>query len=163
MKYPTYILAAATVATLALGAMAEAHAHGLRDGRRAHDAPIVRFAYPQEFNHYIDRRQKTQRARIRNGRHSGQLTRKELRWLRWDQRRIAGMERKFAADGSYSRQERRLLARALDRASYRIKWAKHNRRSYRHHAEHHRWDSGDRYGPGSRRHTHRHNRLILAW
>ena len=163
MKTPLRILAAATVATLALGAMAKAHAHGSRDGRRLHDASIERFAHRQQFNHYIDRRQKTQRARIRNGRDSGQLTRKELRWLRRDQHRLARMERRFAADGHYSQHERRSLVRALDRASHRIKRAKHNRRCYRHRTEHTRWDGGDRHGLSSRRHSHRHNRLILAW
>lgn len=158
MKYVKHTLAALAVATFGLTSVAEARDHGWRGGRHQQHSPIERRAHPQEFGNYVDRRQATQRARIRNGRHQGQLTRRELRWLRDGQQRIAGIERRFGADGHYSHAERRSLVRALDRASYRIKGAKHNPRRYRYHTQYRRWDNWGPHGLSGHdgpRHSHR--------
>ncbi len=81
------------------------------------------------FQRYVDQRQDRQQYRIREGWRSGELTRKELNRLRKEQRRIANLERKFAADGDWSRRERRALRETLDDASARIHRKKHNDRS----------------------------------
>jgi hypothetical protein len=81
------------------------------------------------FDERVDRRQARQTGRIRDGRHSGELTRRELERLRQDQRRISRLERRFEADGRYTRGERRTLERALDRSSQRISRAKNNDRT----------------------------------
>ena len=77
---------------------------------------------------WIDGRQAAQRERIRDGVHSGALTRGEAQRLRRQQRRIRRLEERFAQDGHLSRHERRKLNRALDRSSRRIARAKHNDR-----------------------------------
>jgi len=74
----------------------------------------------------VDRRQDNQRARIRDGRESGALTRWESKKLRKDQKKISRMERRFARDGHINKQERRILNKAQDRASHRIYRFKHN-------------------------------------
>jgi hypothetical protein len=77
----------------------------------------------------IDRRQEAQRHRIRNGLRNGELTRREARHLRQNQRRIARMESRFGEDGRYTREERRRLQRALGRSSRQIYRSKHNDRT----------------------------------
>ena len=159
MTYAKHTLAALALATVGLSSVAEARDDGWRDGRHQQYSPIERRAQPQSFGTHVDRRQATQRARIRSGREHGQLTRRELRWLRDDQRRIAGMERRFGADGHYSRAERRVLVRNLDRASYRIKVAKHNERFYRHRTNYRPWAKWGPHGLSGHnvpRHSHRH-------
>lgn len=74
----------------------------------------------------VDRRQEKQRARIAQGRRSGELSRAELRRLKKQQKKISRMERRFSADGYLSGRERRRLERAQDRASRRIARLKHN-------------------------------------
>ena len=74
----------------------------------------------------VDRRQDRQRARLIQGRRSGELTRGEFRRLKKQQQKIARMERRFSWDGYLSGKERRRLERAQDRASRHIAHAKHN-------------------------------------
>ena len=100
------------------------------------------------FDERVDRRQARQTGRIRDGRHSGELTRRELERLRQDQRRISRLERRFEADGRYTRGERRTLERALDRSSQRISRAKNNDRTR--HSDGHR--GGNRRDRGIGRH-----------
>ena len=129
MKNLTYIvLAAVTAVTLGLTTMAQAG--GYRDG-----GGYGRNMPQHRFEKHVDRRQARQWDRIRDGIDNGDLSRKELRRLARDQRRIARMEKRFERDGYYSPRERRKLARALDRSSHRIKQAKHND----HHRPHRGW------------------------
>lgn len=74
----------------------------------------------------VDRRQDNQRARIRDGRESGALTRWESKKLRKDQKKISRMERRFERDGHINKRERRSLNKAQDRASRRIYRSKNN-------------------------------------
>ncbi len=90
-----------------------------RAERRRHQA-----AY--DDNDRVDRRQDRQRARIIEGRRSGELTRGEFRRLKQQQRKIGRMERRFNRDGFLSERERYRLERAQDHASRRIARLKHN-------------------------------------
>lgn len=76
----------------------------------------------------IDRREALQRARIAEGRRSGDLTRGELARLNAGQRRVHRMERRASADGAITRAERRRIERAQDRQSRAIFRLKHNAR-----------------------------------
>lgn len=107
------------------------------------------------FDARVGKRQDRQHGRIRHGLRSGELNRHEARKLRKQQRRIDRMERRFAADGRFSRSERRRLTHALDRASDRIYRYKHHDR-YRHrdlykrpHRYSYHYDRGDRGRPWS--------------
>jgi hypothetical protein len=76
----------------------------------------------------IDRREALQRARIAEGRRSGELTRGERARLNAGQRRVHRMERRAGADGVVSRGERWRIERAQDRQSRAIYRLKHNAR-----------------------------------
>jgi len=76
----------------------------------------------------IDRREAWQRARIAEGRRSGELTRRETARLNAGQRRVHRMERRAGADGFVTRGERRRIERAQDRQSRAIYRLKHNQR-----------------------------------
>ena len=76
----------------------------------------------------IDARRAWQARRIESGLRSGQLTWREYRYLRYEQRRIATDERRAKADGYVSRSERYRLNRELDQASRDISRLKHNDR-----------------------------------
>ncbi len=65
--------------------------------------------------------------RIQQGIHSGELTRKEARILRREQRDIQRMKRYFVRDGRISRFERRILGKRYARADQHIYRLKHNR------------------------------------
>ena len=80
------------------------------------------------FEDRVDRRQSKQRARIRDGWENGDLSRREVKALRKDQRRISRMERRFGEDDRYTKRERRKMTKALDRSSHRIRHAKNNDR-----------------------------------
>lgn len=126
MKIHTIVIA--VIAALAVSAFgtAQARDHGARSNRQA---AMQHRAGPQKFQHRIDRRQATQRARIKQGWRSGDLNRKQVARLRKDQRKIGKLERRFGADGHYNRYERRIIRHKLDRASKRI-WrmrGKHHR------------------------------------
>lgn len=77
----------------------------------------------------VDHRRVVQRARIRQGVRSGQLTPREARRLRMGERHIRRMERRTKADGHVTRGERWHLNHAQNRESRRIYRLKHNRRS----------------------------------
>jgi len=133
MKNLICMLMFVAAGTLGLNAATLAEGGGYRKGAASH-----------HFENRVDRRQDRQRARIRNGKQSGDLSRREAKRLRKDQRQIARMERRFERDGYYSPRERRIMERALDRSSRRIKRAKHNDygHSYR---RHHRGGHGHRH------------------
>ena len=76
----------------------------------------------------IDRREACQRARIAEGRRSGELTRRETARLNVGQRRVHRMERRAEADGIVTRGERRRIERVQDRESRAIYRLKHNDR-----------------------------------
>ena len=76
----------------------------------------------------IDRREALQRARIAEGRRSGELTRPELARLNAGQRKVHRMERRAQADGFVTRGERRRIERAQDRQSRATYRLKHNAR-----------------------------------
>ena len=78
----------------------------------------------------IDRREARQRARIAEGRLSGQLTRGEVARLRAGQRHVHRMERRANADGVVTRAERRRIERAQDRQSRAICRLKRNARRH---------------------------------
>ncbi|RAV98275.1 hypothetical protein DQQ10_24305 [Pseudochryseolinea flava] len=65
----------------------------------------------------IDQRQKVQRARIRSGAASGELTRRETVKARSDQRRIRRTERRAKADGEMTTEERARIQRKQNKAS----------------------------------------------
>lgn len=158
MKNLTIALAA--VAALTLGAVADARERGHRKGVERHGpAPMEHRGNPRKFQHALNRRQARQRNRIRDGWHRGQLNPRQVTRLRRDQKRIAKLERRFGADGHYTRHERRVLNHALDRSGKRIGRMKHGepRRWNRHH-RYYRWHrSAQRHwhphrGPALRRH-----------
>ena len=76
----------------------------------------------------VDRREAMQRARIRQGIQSGQLSRGEARSLLHGERRIHRMEWRAKRDGHGSPRERLRLNRALNHQSARIWRLKHNGR-----------------------------------
>lgn len=106
-------------------------------------AALGSIAPAQADTGWVDGRQAVQRARIRDGAHRGDLTRREVKRLRGQQRRIARLEDRLGADGHLSRRDRRKLDRALDRSSTRIARARHNDRARGH---------GGRRGQPWRRH-----------
>ena len=79
----------------------------------------------------IDKKQETQKNRIKDGIKSGSLTRKEARNLARRQKRIHDMEKNAAADGAITDEERRRIRRAQKRQSANILRKKHNRRTRR--------------------------------
>lgn len=81
------------------------------------------------FARQLERRQTRQRARIRRGWRNGELTAKEHRRLKREQRRIAQLAHRFDEDGHYSRKERHILREELDRASEHIYRKRHNART----------------------------------
>lgn len=67
-----------------------------------------------------------QHHRIDQGVRHRQLTRKEAKILRRQQRDIRNLARLFYRDGHFSKKERRLLNRQLSESNQRIKRLKHN-------------------------------------
>lgn len=82
--------------------------------------------FAQEATPRVDARQKSQRARIHEGRSSGDLTPKESALLNKQQRHIRRAERRAKSDGDVTVHERRRLDRKQDRASRTIRRAKNN-------------------------------------
>lgn len=72
-------------------------------------------------------RQRKQFQRIRGGVKSGEVTRKELKRLGRDQRRIGESIRNARADGRVNARERRHIHKLQNKASKHITLAKHNR------------------------------------
>ena len=75
----------------------------------------------------VDRREQAQRARIRQGVRTGELTRNETRRLAKEEARIRVVERKAKSDGEITKKEARKLDRVLDKASRNIHRQKNDR------------------------------------
>lgn len=73
-----------------------------------------------------DQRQHAQRARIRQGTVSGELTRAETAKLRAEQRHIRRSERRMKSDGVVTQRERARLQRKQNKASRDIRRQKHD-------------------------------------
>ena len=119
MKKLSYTLAIIVAGTLGLTTLTQARDYG-------HAGAYGRSTPQHRIEDRVDRRQAKQWDRINNGIDSGDLSRREAKRLLKNQRKIARMEHRFERDGYYSPRERRIMERALDRASHRIKRAKHN-------------------------------------
>jgi hypothetical protein len=87
---------------------------------------IGTLAWAQEAAPRTDVRQGAQRARIHEGRVSGDLTQKESAALNSQQRHIRRTERRAGADGIVTRREQKNLDRKQNRANRNIRRAKHN-------------------------------------
>ncbi len=74
----------------------------------------------------INKRQKQQKKRIRQGVSSGSLTHREAKKLRHQQARIQHKKRRFKADGNFSKRERLKIHKKQNRASKNIYRKKHN-------------------------------------
>jgi hypothetical protein len=72
----------------------------------------------------INRRQRDQRERIRNGVESGSLTREEARELRDDQRAIRSQKKGAKHDGAVTKEERQSIRQSQTEAGKRIKQLK---------------------------------------
>ena len=123
-----HIVAMITVISFGLTGIAQARDHAspqvaksARDrgntGERSHVG---------RFESRVERRQDNQLSRIREGRQSGSLTKREARKLNKNQKKIDRMERRYAKDGRIDKHERRKLTKALERSSRRIYKLKHN-------------------------------------
>ncbi len=73
-----------------------------------------------------DARELSQRARIHEGRKSGELTNREARRLNRQQRHIRRTERRAKADGTVTSQEQNKLNREQNRANRKIRRQKHD-------------------------------------
>jgi len=128
------IVVTMALAATALSGTAQARGNGDRDGMQRDNTRVEQRAERRASRDRagndgydrVDRRQDRQRARLIQGRRSGELTRGEFRRLEKQQKKIAHMERRFSWDGHLSGKERRRLERAQDRASRHIAHAKHN-------------------------------------
>lgn len=87
---------------------------------------IGTLVWAQETAPRTDVRQGAQRARIREGRASGDLTQRESAALNSQQRHIRRTERRAEADGTVTRREQKNLDRKQNRANRNIRRAKHN-------------------------------------
>jgi hypothetical protein len=76
----------------------------------------------------IGERLERQERRIEQGIRSGELTRREARALKREQRKLRSLVREFREDRLLGKRERRILTRKLDRASDNIYELKHNAR-----------------------------------
>ncbi len=149
-------IALTVIAALTLGALgtAEAQNKGRRDGaHKQRPTSMQHRASPRKFQHAVDRRQARQHPRIRQGWQSGRLNRKQVARLHRNQKHINKMDRRFRADGHYTRHEPRRMGRALDRSSKRIWRMKGNRYRAKPGYRKHRYFHGGFRRP--RRH-HRH-------
>lgn len=73
-----------------------------------------------------DVRQKSQRARIHEGRQQGEVTKKEAQILNMQQRHINRTELKAKSDGCVTARENAVIERKQDKASRSIYRARHN-------------------------------------
>ena len=149
MTRKIHIVAMITVISFGLTGIVQARDHdradrGSRDRASAHVAKDTRdrenrgdrsdagSAYVSgggstaRFESRMDRRQENQLSRIREGRQSGSLTKREAQKLKKNQKKIDRIERRYAKDGRINKQERRKLTKALERSSSRIYRLKHN-------------------------------------
>ena len=79
----------------------------------------------------VNARQANQHARIHDGVRSGELTRRETRHLREEQRDIRQLERAYKSDGKLTRTERADLHHEQNQASRHIRRQKHDRQERR--------------------------------
>lgn len=107
-------------------------------GMLATPAIADRYDGDDNRNDRFEQRLDRQHWRIEQGVRSGELTGREVKRLRKEQRHIAKTKRKFSRDGYLDRKERRQLRRKLNRASDRIYRLKQNER--------YRVGHQDRYG-----------------
>ena len=84
------------------------------------------FAFAQRAVPGIDARQHVQRARIHQGRVSGELTNREAARLNMQQRNIRRAEWRAKADGEVTVNERRRLNHAQNHANRAIRRQKHD-------------------------------------
>jgi len=83
-------------------------------------------AFAQTATPRADIRQAEQKARIREGVRSGELTPEEARTLRVEQRLVRITKRAMKSDGVVTPRERRVLNRQLNRTSRDISREKHD-------------------------------------
>lgn len=144
-------LFAVASALLLAGASSQALAHGFhgKGHDRIHDRQTARqtLVHPRRAADRFDERRDRQHRRIHHGKHSGSLTKRELRRLQHEQVRISRLGRRYASDGYISRAERNRLAKAQDRASRRI-----------HHFKHNAIERHTRHGDGCYKKVWRHDR-----
>ena len=74
----------------------------------------------------IDKREHNQKERIKQGVESGELTKKETRRLRHEQKRIKAKEEAMKSDGTLTKGERKELHQDLNKASEHIADQKHD-------------------------------------
>jgi hypothetical protein len=74
----------------------------------------------------VDRRERHQRARIREGVREGELTRQEAAQSRRDQRRVHRTEKRAKADGEVTKKERAEIHRKQNRSSRQLRRNKHD-------------------------------------
>ncbi|MEN8179924.1 MAG: hypothetical protein ABFS39_15090 [Pseudomonadota bacterium] len=89
-------------------------------------ATVPAYAGHGHFNDRLIDRMERQHERIEDGIQSRELTRKETKILKRQQRRIRRLVREFREDGWLSKKERRILRNKFDRASFKIREFKHN-------------------------------------
>lgn len=109
-------------------------------------SPALVFAHGKggHFHQRLERQQ----YRIENGLESGELTRREAKKLRRQQRKIRRMVKYFREDGVLTKAERNKIRNKIDRASDRI-WAfKHNDDRYHREHRNHKYSH----------HDHRHDK-----
>jgi hypothetical protein len=83
-------------------------------------------AIAQDATPLANARQGTERARIHQGRKSGELTNKEAAGLNSQQRHIRRTERRVKADGTVTAKEKQKVNRKQNRASRNIRRQKHD-------------------------------------
>jgi polyhydroxyalkanoate synthesis regulator phasin len=74
----------------------------------------------------VNRRERKQKARIKQGVKSGELTKDEAKELRQDQREIRQKEREMKSDGTLTKDERKELHQDLKESSQNIYEEKHD-------------------------------------
>ena len=147
-------IALTVIAALTLGALGTAEAQNKvgRDGaHKQRPTSMQHRASPRKFQHAVDRRQARQHARMRQGWQSARLHRKQVARSHRNQKHINKIERRFRADGHYTRHQRRRVGRALGRSSKRI-WYR-AKPGYRKHRQFH---GGFRRPRHHRRHVYRY-------
>jgi len=82
--------------------------------------------FAQEATPNVSKKQVRQHYRIKEGVKSGELTRKEAKALRAEQRHIRRTKRRAKADGDVTRRERKAIHRKQRRANRHIYRQKHD-------------------------------------
>ena len=88
---------------------------------------LAAIAQAQNATPRADTRETAQRARIREGRRDGEVTKGEAVALNSEQRRVKRSERRAKADGVVTPGEKVRIEKKQDRASRHIRRAKHNK------------------------------------